>query len=232
MREDLTPADEGAALADWKRALRADVERWLESVDEIPDVADDVDETDIPDFYSFHAQLAALTTETRKSNRRTAEAFGQWSETVAGLDDQLSRLREQFALEPAASADALPRRWCLALVELIDRLRRVADAFAMPLPTPRLPWLRGDSALRAVWETQRQALDIVVSHANALVASAGITRIETLHRTFDPHTMVAVATTPDTRWPPRTVVDEITPGYLLHGELLRVAQVKLVAHDE
>jgi molecular chaperone GrpE len=232
MREDLSPADERAALEDWKHALRADVERWLESLDEIPDAGDDVEETDAPDLYSFHAQLAALATETRKSNRRTAEAFSQWSATVSGLDDQLARLREVLTLQPATSADALPRRWCLALVELIDRLRRVADAFAMTLPTPRLRWLRGDGGLRAAWETQRQALDIVVSHADALVASAGVTRIETMRQPFDPRTMIAVATTVDSRWPPQTVVDEITPGYLLHGDLLRVAQVKLVVHHE
>jgi hypothetical protein len=179
------------------------VERWLESLDEIPDAGDDVEETDAPDLYSFHAQLAALATETRKSNRRTAEAFSQWSATVSGLDDQLARLREVLTLQPATSADALPRRWCLALVELIDRLRRVADAFAMTLPTPRLRWLRGDGGLRAAWETQRQALDIVLSHADALVASAGVTRIETMRQPFDPRTMIAVATTVDSHRPPR-----------------------------
>ena len=108
MHEELTPApaeSDAPALDEWKRELRVDFERWIESLDDIPDSEGaDADEPEAPDLYSFYEQLAAATTEARKSNRRTAEAFSQWSETLSGLDDELRLLREQFArLAPPAN---------------------------------------------------------------------------------------------------------------------------------
>ncbi|MEO7083907.1 MAG: nucleotide exchange factor GrpE [Gemmatimonadaceae bacterium] len=231
MCRDVTPPEDGDnVIDDWKRELRADVERWLATLDEIPELANDDDDVEVPDLYSFHEQLAAATTEARKSNRRTAEAFSQWSETLTGFDAQLRQLREQLARQPVAAHDMVPRAWSLAFVELIDRLRRMAGAFAMVGDAPsarRRAWFGGDRDLRAAWNTQRQAFDILMSHADALVASAGLARVATLHQSFDPRTMTAVATAPDPQWPPSTVIEEIAPGYVLRGELLRVAQVKV-----
>ena len=43
--------------------------------------------------------------------------------------------------------------------------------------------------------------------------------------------MAAVATAPSAQWPVQTVLDEITPGYRLNGDLLRVAQVKVATRQ-
>lgn len=214
-----------SGLGEWKRELRADFERWLDTLDEIPDVNDAYeDEKEVPDLYSFYEQLAAATTEARKSNRRTAEAFRQWSETMSGFDAELHLLREQIARPLLADDAALSRSWCLAFIELTDRLHRLAAAFAKP---PRRAWFGGDGRWAAGWETQRQGYDILLSHVDALVARAGVTRIKARQQPFDPATMSAVLAEPDARWPHHTVIEEIAPGYLLRGELLRVAQVKV-----
>lgn len=228
MHEELTPAlttSETPALDEWKRELRVQVERWLASLDVIPvDEGAEAGEVAVPDLYAFYEQLAAATTEARKSNRRTAEAFSQWSDTLAGFDGELRLLREQLARQPIAGDDALPRSWCLALIEITDRLHRLAAALDTP---PRRGWLGGDANWRAAWETQRHGHDILMSHVAALVAQAGATRIQALHQPFDPARMAAVVAEPDARWPRNTVIEEIAPGYLLRGELLRVAQVKV-----
>jgi molecular chaperone GrpE (heat shock protein) len=216
-------------LDDWKSALRRDFEQWLDSVDAIPGMADDDDEPpDAPDLRSFYDQLAASTTEARKANRRTAEAFSQWSDTLSRFEGDLRQVHEQLARQPGAADDALSRSWCLALIELTDRLHRLAAAFATP---PRRAWWGTDERWRTAWETQRQAHDILVSHADALLTNAGVTRITTLHQQFDPATMSAVATQPDTAWPHQTVIEEIAPGYHLRGELLRVAQVSVSSNQ-
>ncbi|CAN5412496.1 hypothetical protein BH09GEM1_BH09GEM1_46100 [soil metagenome] len=228
MLEDLTPAPpefDAAELDEWKNERRAEFERWLESLDAIPDTGDsDADEPDAPDLYSFYEQLAAATTESRKSNRRTAEAFSQWSETLAGFDAELRIVREQLARRPVTDDDALPRSWCLALIEITDRMHRLAVAFAAP---PRRSWWARGDHLQIAWETQRQGLDILLSHVGALVTRAEVTRIPVLHLPFDPATMSAVVAEPDADWPHNTVIEEIAPGYHLRGELLRVAQVKV-----
>ncbi len=213
---------------EWKRVLRANFDQWLESLDDIPDnEGEDADGDgggDAPDLYSFYEQLAAVTTEARKSNRRTAEAYSQWSNTLSGFDGELRLLREQLARQPVAGDDSLPRSWCLAFIEISDRMHRLAAAFTT---SPRRAWFGGDARWRAAWETQRQGYDIFMTHTDALVRQAGLTRIEVLHAPFDPARMSAVVAEPDARWPKNTVIEEIAPGYLWRGELLRVAQVKV-----
>ena len=212
---------------EWKRVLRANFDQWLESLDDIPDNEGedaDGDGGDAPDLYSFYEQLAAATTEARKSNRRTAEAYSQWSNTLSGFDGELRLLREQLAKQPVAGDDSLPRSWCLAFIEISDRMHRLAAAFTT---SPRRAWFGGDARWRAAWETQRQGYDIFMTHTDALVRQAGLTRIEVLHAPFDPARMSAVVAEPDARWPKNTVIEEIAPGYLWRGELLRVAQVKV-----
>jgi molecular chaperone GrpE (heat shock protein) len=70
-------------------------------------------------------------------------------------------------------------------------------------------------------------MDILFSHIEALLARPGIPRLRALHQPFDPAAMSAVAVDPSTQWPPQTVLEELVAGYCLHGELLRVAQVKV-----
>ena len=50
-----------------------------------------------------------------------------------------------------------------------------------------------------------------------------------MHQPFNPAQMSALAAEPNVAWPSNTVIEEIAPGYLLRGELLRVAQVKISA---
>jgi len=218
-------------LADWKDALRHDFETWLDSLEQIPELDADTSDAGLqetPDLYSFYEQLTIANTEARKSNRRTAEAFSQWGETLSKFDADLRLLREQLARQPVAKEDALPRPWALALVEIVDRLHRLAAAFASPLPKT---WWGSYAHWRKAWEAQRQGFDILLSHVETLLKQAGITRIVTLHEPFDPATMAAVATAPSAQWPAQTVLEEITPGYRLIGDLLRVAQVKVATHQ-
>lgn len=214
-------------VAHWKSRLRYDFERWLTTVDEVPGLDETEPEPEEPpDLYAFFEQLAVLNTESRRANRRTAESLSQWTEAFARFEGQLDRVRELAAQSLAARgpAEGLSRAHCLALVEILDRLQRIALAFAR---TPARPWLGGDTAWRRAWESQRQALAIVTDHFEALLRKEGVARIETLGKPFDPHQMTAVAVEATRQQPPQTVIEETARGYLRNGELLRAAQVKL-----
>ena len=54
-----------------------------------------------------------------------------------------------------------------------------------------------------------------------------MTRIPTVGGIFDPTTMVATATESDPSRPHQSVIEELTTGYRLQNELLRVAEVKV-----
>jgi molecular chaperone GrpE (heat shock protein) len=219
-----------AAPADWKEALRRDFERWLETLDEMPR-ADDAVDAGAPDLFGFYEQLAALGAESRRANRRTAEAFSQWGETMSRFESELTRLRDELnRIEAGRADDRLPRGHCLMLIELLDRLQRVQAAFASP-PAPGRWWER-DDRWRKAWETQHQAFDIVVDHLESLLRREDVERIETLDQPFDPAEMVAVAAEPDAERPHQTVLEEIAPGYRRDAELLRPAHVKVSLNKE
>jgi molecular chaperone GrpE (heat shock protein) len=235
--EELTPSpgeapagEPDSGLAHWKASLRRDFEAWLDSVDGIPDPAAAPDPLEEPDLCSFFEQLALATAESRKANRRAAEAFSQWGETLAHFEADLRLLREQMGRMPAAgAAQAAPgRAHCLALVELLDRMRRLALAFRS---APEKPWWRGsDAAWRKAWESQRRGLEILLGHFEDLLAREGVSPVDCIGQPFDPTVMAAAETAADAGRPHNTVIEEIAPGYRLRGELLRPAQVKVAVN--
>ena len=218
-------AENEAEAGDWRSALRRQFEAWLRDLDEITELGPDSEAPETPDLYSFYSQWTTASTEARKANRRTAEAFSQWGDALGRFDGDLKLLREQLQrLASAAPAGGMSRDHCLVLAELLDRLQRLARAFATPPPAS---WWRGTKPWRQAWENQRQALDILAGHFESLLKKEGLTPIETMGRPFDPSAMTAVAAEPDHSRPDQTILEEIAPGYRLRGELLRAAQVKV-----
>lgn len=57
--------------------------------------------------------------------------------------------------------------------------------------------------------------------------SEGVERIATVGQPFDPNLHEALLTEPTTEVAPETVVAELQSGYLMHGRVLRAAQVKV-----
>jgi molecular chaperone GrpE (heat shock protein) len=220
---------ETAELADWKAALRSDFEKWLDNIDAIP-VADSEEAPEMPDLCSFYEQLSAASVETRKANRRTAEAFSQWAETLARFESQLAPLRESTAQLAAVQPreNELPGAYCLVLAEFLDRMSRLAKAFESS-PAKKSWWGGTDADWRRAWEAQRQGFAILVSHFEELLKKEGLTRIEVVGQPFDPTVMAAVAVEQDSSRPAQTVLEEIAPGYRRRGQLLRPAQVKVSA---
>jgi len=205
---------------DWKDALRRDFEQWLQSLDEIPPAAPE--EPKAPDLYSFYEQLAILSAESRRANRRTAEAFSQWGDTLKRFDEGLQSFREMLA-SAAPEETPLSRGHALAMVEMLDRLRRTACAFDQE--TDRRWWQR--SSLRRAWQSQREAFAILLGHFESFLAREEITKIDSLWQPFDPALMCAEAAEPDSSHPPNTVIEELSPGYLVRGDVLRPAHVKV-----
>lgn len=210
----------------WKDELRDSFEAWLSAAEEIPDPEDQTDEE--PDLYSFYEQLAILNAESRKSNRRSAEAFSQWGGVLERFEEDLQLLHDKIDLKPDGDSEnaSLSRKHCLALIGLLDRLLRLQEAFGTL--APKSSWLRPkDAEWRRTWHAQHEACRILVAHFEALLAGEGVERIECAGCIFDPATMAAAAVERDPAHPSNTVLEEMARGYLRHGELLRCAQVKV-----
>jgi molecular chaperone GrpE len=61
----------------------------------------------------------------------------------------------------------------------------------------------------------------------AVLEEAGLARIETRGLLFDPHVHEAVAREETSDLPPQSIVEELEPGYLFHGRVLKPARVRV-----
>jgi hypothetical protein len=225
--EPASPGGDTPQLDAWKQRLRQQFETWLERVEHLPETQEETD--DAPDLYSLYEELTALRNETRQGNRRSADVFGRLGETLGRFEDEVRRLREQLSRSEAGSGSnaALPRSYFLALVEFADRLYRLGAALERPPRPGPLAFLSPDGPWKKAWANWQQGFSILVTHFENLLEQAGIQRLNTVGATFDPVTMLAVATTaPDGR-PPNVVVEEVAPGYRRRDEILRPAEVKI-----
>lgn len=213
-------APETPAEPEWKQELRARFESWLTELDSPPDDAEASDETGAPDLYTFHADLTALAAEFRKSNRRSAEAMKQWSGLMEGFQNELGRVAKRLTETPVD--DAPPATHWSDLIDLADRLERVAAAFETP---PKAAWLARDQHWRQAWQRQREAFDILAGHLRGLLRRAGLSRIETLGLPLDVTAMTVVETETSRDLPAESVVREIRPGYRRNDRVLRLAEV-------
>jgi molecular chaperone GrpE len=216
------------ALAGWKARLRSQFESWLETVEEIPEASEEPASEDAPDLYSFYEELAALRAENRKGNRKSAEVFSQFGDSLGHFEGEVKRLREQLArLAPQGGEQALPRPHCLALVEMLDRWHRLRSALERTPKSGVFAFLGPDRAWREAWENFRQGVSILLTHLEKLVEQAGVHPISALGQPFDPTRMVAVGTTPAGSGPANRVAEEMAAGYLWQGEVLRPAEVRI-----
>lgn len=76
-----------------------------------------------------------------------------------------------------------------------------------------------------VLEDALQGLELLLLRVRRLMEQAGLERMDVVHEAFDAERMRAVDTVADDGVPPGTVAEEVRPGYLLHGVVLRAADV-------
>lgn len=219
--------DPASALADWKATLREDFESWLDALDDIPtELSEEQEPDENPELATVFGDLASLALESRKSNRRTSEAFSQWNTVLTGFQDELKRLRdrERALLENQPPPESVPAPLAAFLVDFHDRLTRLAQAQTQ-MPAARLGFFGDDSAWKTAWQNQRSALEITLSHLQTFLKEQGFQRILTLGQPLDPTRMAVIETRLAPDKTPHTVIEETAPGWLLGSRVLRPAQV-------
>jgi len=76
-------------------------------------------------------------------------------------------------------------------------------------------------------ESLQQGLRMVQWQLDELLRTEGLTPVVVVGEQFDPRVHEAVETVPSPEHPEGTVVEEVRKGYLLGGELMRPARVKV-----
>jgi len=175
---------------------------------------------------ALQEEVSASMLENKRNARRVLDAVKQLGEIVAATP-------KAAGVAPShASAD----RGCdlvLPLIDLVDRVERIAAAYARPVKVQG--WVPTFLMTREkAWADDRammaESVRILALHTTNLMRLAGLERISCVGRIFDPNTMSAVETEAGPAHRDQQVAAEILPGWRdsITGKLVRPAQVCVV----
>jgi len=200
------------------------------AVEEAGDVEEEMEDPHGEALAGIRDELAAASTENRRNTRRIFDALKQFGGVLdalsAAVNDIHSTTRAQ-AQAPARPADNLPD-----LIELADRVDRIAAAFARE-PAPAISWWPPTRRAIEAWRADRERLadsfGILSTHVRALLKNAGLERISCEGELFDPSCMHADEAVIDTFVDDHTVLAEILPGWreTAGGRVVRPAHVRV-----
>lgn len=217
----LTP---GQKLADEAEAFCADLERFFRrAFGEVPKATE---------LGEIRAQQATV----RDLVRRGCQLGGESGQRAATAEterdkykDAAARARSDFLNYQTRSARDLERAEELALRGYVSELLPILDSLDLAERDAQ-----AEGTASADPQRVREALTMIGASLRQVLAVRGLERIGAAGRTFDPNLHEAVAkrpADPSRDEKPGTVLEELRPGYLWKGLLLRPAQV-LVAEAE
>ena len=204
-------------------ALCGDFEKLFRRVfGEVPKAAD---------LGEIRAQQAAIRDLVNRASAGGGGGEGDASEKVQALEaerdkfkDAAARARADFLNYQGRAAKDLERAEELSLRRYVSELLPILDSLGLA---------RHDAAGEKV-DAQRvkEALEMIGTSLDQVLTVRGLERIEAKGKPFDPTVHEAVAKRPaEAGEKPNQVVEELRPGYLWKGLLLRPAQV-LVSEAE
>ena len=103
---------------------------------------------------------------------------------------------------------------------LVEKLLPVLDAFDRALAAEDDP----------AYVEYRKGFELTRRQLWEALAKAGLERIETAGKKFDPNLHHAIESIETTELPDGSIVDELQSGYTFHGRVLRPAMVRVAAH--
>ena len=138
------------------------------------------------------------------------------------LFDQLLRLQAEFENSRKRHQKEKGEYLRFAHGALVQELLPVYDHFVIALSNIQaLPEGGNNHAVIL------QGIQMIQNEMWDLLSRNGLSKIETVGKPFDPEQHEAIATVEEDIQPEGTVIEEIRPGYLLNGKLLRPASVKI-----
>lgn len=166
------------------------------------------------------SELAGLKKELEETVKKLEEADKQAVEAkdkvlraYADFDNAKKRLakeREEFV---RFSSETMMR----GLLPILDNFERAIAHAAS-----------GEDTLSPL----RDGIVLIKKQLVDFLTQQGLARLETVGKSFDPHVHEAIGHIDSAEHPDETVLEEIEPGYLLHGRLLRPAKVRISKRQE
>jgi molecular chaperone GrpE len=178
------------------------------------------------DLFSIFVELAGLRNETRTQSRLVKEAIDRFRDVFDTLQSSHTMLEQDLKRMRAEANDrerTLVRPLLLDIIDIRDRLAASLKPAATTLPRWYERFLANRQ--RETAEAWREGLLMTLRRIDAILADRRVIAAETMGRPFDPRIAIAVATVADADVADGIVVDDVRPGFLWQGELLRLAEV-------
>lgn len=138
------------------------------------------------------------------------------------LFDQLLRLQAEFENTRKRHLKEKEEYTRFAHGEMVLALLPIYDHFVIALSNMKASPKGGGNH-----EVMLKGVEMIQIEMWEHLSRNGLSKIATVGKPFDPEQHEAMGTVEDDAYPEGAVVEEIRPGYLLHGKLLRPASVKI-----
>jgi molecular chaperone GrpE len=186
------------------------------------------------DLFSVFVELAGLRNEARTQSRIVKEALDRFRSVFDTLQSSHATLEQELKRARADAHDrerTLLKPLLLDIIDVRDRLAAGLKQTAAAAPRRWYERFAGPKAKRAEAEAWREGMRMTLRRVDRLLADQRIAVIETVGRPLDPRHAAAVATVQDPAAADGVVVEEVRPGFLWQGELLRPAEVIVARRD-
>lgn len=213
----------------WRAAVESDFTRWLNELTEVPGV-DPLPEE--PDLYSFYQELCILKNELRIGGRRNQEVLTRFGESLSDFQKTTADLQSrlyQMDKEKKEGEFSSYKPLFIPLVDILERMERLKERLSFP---PGRTFFKNDANWRKAWNSFKEGFDITCSYLESLLKKEGITRIKTVGMSFDPVCMTAVAVEYTGEHLADQVIEELSPGFLYKGDIIKLAEVKITKAKE
>ncbi|WP_462320227.1 nucleotide exchange factor GrpE [Halochromatium sp.] len=180
--------------------------------------------SDAPDLFSLLAELAALKNEVKLESRQVKTALDEFRglfEALQAAGTRLEQEQQRRREQERAARTREQKELLLELLELRDRLQAGQASAAGYRPKG----LFGRRRAREFAAAMAEGLAMNLRRLDETLARRGVRPLPALGKVFDPHRMHAAELAFDPQIPVGQVIAERRPGFLLEGELLRIAEV-------
>ncbi|MCQ9207403.1 MAG: nucleotide exchange factor GrpE [Omnitrophica bacterium] len=142
------------------------------------------------------------------SKEKKAEEYkDKWLRTLAEYEN----LKKRFEKEKIEFLKFSNEQILLELLPIIDHFDRAEDA----------------ARQHKHGEVFSKGVEMILKELHRLLERNGVEKVKTVGEKFNPHIHEGIAVVDTCDHPDEAIAEEISPGYLIHGKLLRAAKVKI-----
>lgn len=152
-----------------------------------------------------------IHTEERQNDTEVTEQQGETTETIVA---ELAIWKEKY-IRVLADYQNLERRTS----EEKEQIRKFSAEITIRQLLPAI-----DGLAIAAAHINNDGLTLSLKQFYSILENIGVKKIQTVGATFDPHSMECVEVT---KGEESVVLEEVTPGYMLHDKVIQVAKVKV-----